>query len=73
MSRQGTKRTVAAVLVLALALATAACGRKGGLETPGAPPPAAMSPATVIGATPRQPESAPAPKPDRPIFLDVLI
>ncbi len=73
--KPGAKSKFTLVLaILVAALAPAGCGRKGGLEPPGAAPPPPMAPATVIGGV-AGPTAEPAetPPPKRPFFLDVLI
>lgn len=59
-----------ALLGLCLSVTLAGCGRKGGLDDPGAPAPqagAAVDPA--VAAAPVEP----APDSDEPFFLDFLI
>lgn len=73
--KPGSKTRRALVLALvSAALVTGGCGRKGGLEPPGAVERPPMEPATVIGGVAGAkgvPEASPPPK--RPFLLDALI
>jgi predicted small lipoprotein YifL len=67
-----TSRSVLPILLLAVAVALAGCGRKGRLEPPGGAPATSAVP-TVFGTSPAAAPPVEPARPDKPFVLDAII